>query len=82
MTVSAATGTNKRAEELEKRFSAVCENNEGEAIAQICAIYGIPLFEIRGISNTAGVRDKRKWNLKLASENCQKAVLEMIRLQK
>ena len=82
VTVSAATGTNKRAEELEKRFSAVCENMEGAAIAQVCAIYGIPLFEIRGISNTAGVRDKRKWNLRLASENCQKAVMEMIRLQK
>ena len=76
VTVSAATGTQKRAKELEERFRAVCENMEGAAIAQVCAIYKIPMFEIRGISNIAGVRDKRKWNLKLASQNCQKAVLE------
>jgi futalosine hydrolase len=82
VTVSSATGNNKRAVELEKRFGALCENMEGAAIAQVCTIYGIPVSEIRGISNIAGVRDKRKWNLRLASENCQKAVLEMIMLQK
>jgi len=78
ITVSTTTGTQKRATELEKRFNAICENMEGAAIAQICAIYKIPMLEIRGISNIVGVRDKNKWNLKLASENCQKAVLEII----
>ena len=76
VTVSAATGTRARARELEERFGAVCENMEGAAIAQVCAIYKVPMIEIRGISNIAGVRDKSKWDLKLASQNCQKAVLE------
>ncbi len=75
ITVSSTTGTHKRAVELKKRFNAICENMEGAAIAQVCAIYKIPMLEIRGISNIAGIRDKRKWNLTLASENCQKAVL-------
>jgi len=78
VTVSAATGTQKRAKELEKRFKAVCENMEGAALAHVCTIYKIPMLEIRGISNIAGVRDKRKWNLELASENCQKVLLEGI----
>ncbi|HDH04353.1 MAG TPA: futalosine hydrolase [Nitrospirae bacterium] len=78
LTVSATTGTHKRAVELEKRFNAVCENMEGAAIAHVCAIYKIPMLEIRGISNMAGVRDKRKWNLKLASENCRKVALKAI----
>jgi futalosine hydrolase len=78
VTVSATTGTNKRAIELEKRFNAVCENMEGAAVAQVCAIYKIPMLEIRGISNIAGVRDKRKWNSRLASQNCQETVLEVI----
>ena len=77
VTVSATTGTHKRAVELEKRFNALCENMEGAAIAHVCTIYKIPMFEIRGISNIVGVRDKRKWNLKLASENCQKFTLEI-----
>lgn len=82
VTVSAASGSVQRAKELERRFSAVCENMEGAAIAQVCAIYKLPMFEIRGISNTAGVRDKRRWDIQLASLNCQKAVLETVGLLK
>jgi len=78
VTVSAASGSTRRAKELEKRFSAICENMEGAAIAQICMIYSMPMFEIRGISNTAGIRDKRRWDMKLASLNCQRAVMEVI----
>jgi hypothetical protein len=36
------------------------------------------MFEIRGISNTAGIRDKRRWDMEIASLNCQKAVMEVI----
>jgi len=78
VTVSAASGSTRRAKELERRFNAVCENMEGAAIAHTCMIYNMPMFEIRGISNTAGVRDKRRWDMELASLNCQKAVLEAI----
>mgnify|MGYP001584131066 FL=1 len=78
ITVSSATGTYKRALELEKKFNAICENMEGAAIAQVCAIYKIPMLEIRGISNIVGERDKGKWDLELASENCQRAVLRVI----
>jgi len=78
VTVSAASGSTQRARELEKRFSAICENMEGAAIAQVCMIYNIPMFEIRGISNTAGVREKKRWDIELASLNCQKAVLEAV----
>lgn len=78
ITVSAATGTLKRAIELEKRFDAICENMEGAAIAQICTIYKIPMLEIRGISNMAGERDKRKWDLGIASENCQELLLKLL----
>ena len=79
VTVSAASGSRTRARELEKRFKGVCENMEGAAIAQVCALYKTPFLEIRGISNIAGVRDKRTWDIKLASGNCQKAVLEIIK---
>jgi futalosine hydrolase len=78
ITVSAATGTRKRAIEFEKRFNAICENMEGAAIAQVCTIYKIPMIEIRGISNIVGERDKRKWNLGAASEHCQDLVLKIL----
>ena len=79
VTVSTATGTHKRAIELEKSFHAICENMEGAAIAHICTIYNIPMLEIRGISNIVGIRDKRKWDIRRASGNCQKVVLESIK---
>jgi futalosine hydrolase len=79
VTLSAVSGTQSRARELEKRFHAICENMEGAALAQVCSMYGIPLLAIRGISNIAGVRDKRRWDFKGAADNCQKAVLEVIK---
>jgi futalosine hydrolase len=78
ITVSSTTGTLKRAIELEKRFDAICENMEGAAIAQVCTIYKIPMLEIRGISNKVGERDKGKWDLGLASENCQKLLVKLL----
>jgi futalosine hydrolase len=79
ITLSSVSGSYKRAIELKRRFNAICENMEGAAIAHVCAIYKIPMLEIRGISNMAGIRDKRRWNLKKASENCQRVVMEFIK---
>ncbi len=79
LTVSTCTGTKKRALELERCFGAICENMEGAAIAHVCTLYGIPVIEMRGISNIVGDRDRSKWNIPLAAENCQKAALELLR---
>ena len=78
LTLSTVTGTRRRAGVLEKRFRTICENMEGAAIAQICTMYKIPMHEIRGISNIAGVRDRKKWDLEGSSENCQMAVMGLI----
>ncbi len=78
-TVSACTGTTRRAEELSSRFGAICENMEGAAAAHICTLYGIPLVEVRGISNIVEARDASKWNIAEASENCQRTVIEFLK---
>jgi futalosine hydrolase len=79
VTVSACTGTRKRARDIEERLHAVCENMEGAAIAHICTLYGIPLVEMRGISNMVEDRDRSGWNIRLAAENCQQAAQELLR---
>jgi len=83
VTVSTSTGTNKRAGELEKRFSAsggaICENMEGAAVAHVCAMYGIPMLEIKGISNIVEDRDKKRWDIKTAAENCQRVIIEFLK---
>ncbi len=79
VTVSTVTGTDKRARELEKRFNAICENMEGAAVAHVCAMYGIPMLEVKGISNIVEDRDRSKWDIKTAAENCQKIILALIK---
>lgn len=78
LTVAQSTGTLKRAKELGEKYNALCENMEGAAVAQICALYGVPMVEFRGISNMVEDRDKTKWNITSASENCRKAVKEYL----
>ncbi len=79
VTVSTCTGTKKRAIELRKRFNALCENMEGASVAHICAMYGTPMTEIRGISNIVEDRDKSKWNMKLAGDNCERVVMKLLK---
>lgn len=79
VTVSAVTDTSKMAREFEQRFNAICENMEGAAVAHVCEMYGIPMLEIRGISNIVEDRDRSKWDIKTAAENCQKAVFVLLK---
>ena len=79
ITVSQCSGTSISGELLQKRFNGLCENMEGAAVAHICAIYGIPMIEIRGISNLIEDRDMKKWNIPLAASNCNKAVSELVK---
>jgi futalosine hydrolase len=74
-TASSSSGTKKRGLEIERRFNVICENMEGAAVAQICCIRGIPFVEMRGISNMVEDRDTGKWDMKLAAERCQIALI-------
>jgi futalosine hydrolase len=79
VTVSTCTGTREKAFELEKRFGALCENMEGASVAHICAMYDIPMIEIRGISNIVSDRNKDGWDIRLAAAHCQETVKELLR---
>jgi futalosine hydrolase len=63
VSVSCASGTRERAGRLRSKFGACAENMEGAAAAQVCAAYGLPLVEIRGISNWAGDLEHRNWKM-------------------
>ena len=79
LTVQNVTGTKEQAETLDKRFNANCENMEGAAGAQVCALYGVAFTEIRGISNRVEKRDLSKWDIPLAATRAQETVLKLIR---
>jgi futalosine hydrolase len=78
VTVSGVSGSLARARVLGSRFGALCENMEGGAAAQVCLRYRVPFLEIRGLSNWAGDRNKKRWCLPEALDNCQRAVLYLL----
>ncbi len=78
VTVSGVSGSPARARVLGSRFGALCENMEGGAAAQVCLRYQVPFLEIRGLSNWAGDRNKKRWCLTEALDNCQRAVLYLL----
>ena len=74
VTVQACSGTAALGRERASRApGALCESMEGAAAAQLCWIYGVPLVEVRAISNRVEDRDTSGWDLPLASRRAQEA---------
>ena len=67
VTVSTCTGTDELSAKIQARTQGEVENMEGAAAAQIAARYGIPMGEIRGISNFTGNRNFPSWRIEDAA---------------
>ncbi|MBE0597227.1 MAG: futalosine hydrolase [Desulfuromonadales bacterium] len=74
VTVSTGSGTDAAAQELAGRTGGICENMEGAALAQVCALQTTPFLSLRGISNPTGNRDLAAWDLVRGVETAQLAV--------
>lgn len=79
LTVQECTGTAVLAAERYARWQPICENMEGAAAAHICRLYGVPLVEIRGISNVVEDRRRESWDLPGAADRAQRAALALLR---
>ncbi|MFD3534450.1 futalosine hydrolase [Streptomyces sp. NPDC058664] len=70
LTVSTVTGTAGRAAELAERHpGAAAEAMEGFGVAEAAAAYGVPVVEIRAVSNAVGPRDRAAWRIGEALES-------------
>jgi futalosine hydrolase len=78
VTVNTCTGTDARAFAMRARTGGAIENMEGAAIAHVAGLSGIPVGEIRGVSNIAGKRDRTAWKIKEAAEAAQRALLRWL----
>jgi futalosine hydrolase len=78
VTVSTCTGTDAAARVIEERTAGAVENMEGAAVAHVALLHGIPVGEVRGISNIVTDRDSRTWRLKDAAVAAQEALLAWI----
>jgi futalosine hydrolase len=75
VTVNTCTGNETAARELAARTGGGVESMEGAAIAHVAVLYGIPMGEVRGISNPVGKRDRSAWRVKEAAVAAQEALL-------
>lgn len=79
VTVSTCSGTDAAGREMAERTGGICENMEGAAAAQVCALHGVPYLEVRGISNLAENRDLSRWDLKKGAEIAQRALSALLK---
>jgi futalosine hydrolase len=74
LTVSTATGTAATAEALAARIpGAVAEAMEGYGVAVAAQEFGLPVLELRAISNAVGPRDRAAWRIGEALQALQAA---------
>ncbi|GIQ70380.1 futalosine hydrolase [Xylanibacillus composti] len=82
LTVSTATGTARTAALLAARLpGAAAEAMEGCGVAAAAQLCGLPVMEIRAISNRVGPRDRESWRIPEALERLQtagKTLLEVL----
>jgi futalosine hydrolase len=63
VTVTTGTGTAARAAWLRQRHAAVAEGMEGFGVASAAARHGVPVLELRAVSNLVGDRDRASWRI-------------------
>ncbi|MCK9927643.1 futalosine hydrolase, partial [Frankia sp. Mgl5] len=74
LTVSTVTGTAATASELAERVpGAAAEAMEGFGVAAASLDHGVPILEIRAISNQVGPRDRAAWRVKEALDTLEAA---------
>lgn len=78
VTVASCTGTASAARIIEQRTGGAVESMEGAAVAHVAHLHGVPVGEVRGISNIVTDRDPHAWQLKEAAAAAQEAVLSWI----
>ena len=52
---------------------------EGAAAAQACENFGVPLLELRGISNPTGTRDPQQWDVVGGATAAQQGILKLLK---
>jgi futalosine hydrolase len=64
LSVAAASGNYGDAEQKMKHYpNAIAEDMEGFSVAAACHLTGVRLHIVRGISNQAGDRDHKNWQV-------------------
>lgn len=78
VTINEVTTRPERALQLAKKYEAAIESMEGAALHYVARQFNIPFIQMRAISNYISERDKSKWEISLAIENLNQAILKYL----
>lgn len=79
LTVCAASASPEEATGRRARYpEATAEDMEGFGVAIACRLSGVPVAVVRGISNTAGMRDRGLWCVRTALAAARALALEWL----
>lgn len=78
VTVSGVTGTDRRGKMLTRQYQGLCENMEGAAAARACLEFGVPMLELRCISNLVEQRNMANWRMKEACQKCGEVAAKVV----
>lgn len=78
VTRSTCTGRLQHALEIEERTGGAVESMEGAAIVHVALAHGIPVGEVRGISNSVGDRGPAGWQIDEAARAAVQALAAWI----
>ena len=76
VTVNTRTEDNAAARRLEAQPEGGIENMEGAAIVQVGQIYGIPVEEVKGVTNPVGTRIREVLRVREAAQEAQRKLLQ------
>jgi futalosine hydrolase len=79
VTTTSLTGTDRGAREMEHRTGGAVKSMEGAAVAHVAALHGVPVGEVRAVSNIVGDRDTRAWRVEEAAIAAQEALWAWVR---
>ena len=78
LTVNEITTNPERIRWYQQNTTAVVESMEGAALHYVSLQAGVPFLQLRSVSNAVGVRDKTKWDIKLAINRLNEALIALL----
>ncbi len=78
LTVNEITTNPERIGWYQQNTTAVVESMEGASLHYVCLQAGVPFLQLRSVSNAVGVRDKTKWDLKLAITRLNETLIPLL----
>lgn len=79
ITTNKSHGRTSSIAEIKSKFAAQVESMEGAVVLFVCNWLGVNCCQIRAISNFVESRDSAHWNIPLALENLNVAILDVLR---